>query len=52
MARHELRDIGTDFQHLTKTLVADHEKITTRRRLAIFSGVDLFVRAIDADLQC
>jgi hypothetical protein len=31
--------------------MADHEEVIARGSLAIFSGVNLFIRAIDADAQ-
>jgi hypothetical protein len=31
--------------------MADHEEVIAGRSLAIFSGVDLFIRAVNANLQ-
>ena len=51
ITRFHFSHVWANCFNLSKTLVTDDQKIVSRRRLAVLGGVDLFVRAIDADAQ-
>jgi len=47
----QIRDVGADGGNATDALVADDEKIATRRRFAVEPGVNLLVGAVDTHMN-
>src|SRR5438105_6778848 len=51
VARAQLSHVRTNRFDLTKTFVANHQKVKARRGGSVFGGVDLFIGAVYAYTQ-